>query len=221
MGHHGRRECDHAMLWNGSSIKNLPNRTGFVDTLVEVWGTHAYSAPGFYEPQNGHVIVDLGANLGLFTRWVLHVAPRANVMAFEPFPENVAMLRQNVAAFPDRVSVYPVAVAAVAGECRMSDGGARSIDHVLGGDSPSGPVVNVITLEEVIALASSEFIDLVKIDIEGSERDIFENPIRQELMRRVRHFAIEIPPQYPPRHLESHSASPCSDSSRGRNRGIK
>jgi len=187
--HHRRADCDRAVLWNGEVIENLPGRSGFVNTIVEIWGVQAYAAPEFYRPKNDDVIIDLGANLGLFARWALHCAPRARISAFEPFPENVPMLRRNVAAYGATVKVYPFAVGARSGESTMIDGGA-SISHQLGA-SGMGPKVKVVTLREALDLTGSSDIDFVKMDIEGSEHDIFAELIEPELLGRIKHIAVE------------------------------
>lgn len=187
--HHRRADCDRAVLWNGDVIENLANRSGFVNTVVEIWGAQGYTSPGFYKPRDGDAILDLGANVGLFSRWVLHQAPRAQIVAFEPFPENVAMLRRNVAGHGSRVTVYPFAVGGRSGESMMTEEDG-SISHRLGA-SGSGPTVKVVTLSEALDLSHSAAVDLVKMDIEDSEHDIFAEPLAPKVLRRVKHFAIE------------------------------
>ncbi|MFD4575215.1 FkbM family methyltransferase [Streptomyces sp. NPDC058417] len=56
-------------------------------------------------------VVDVGANIGLFTLYVKQQRPRARVLAFEPLPELVAALRANTAAFGlDGVETHEVAL---------------------------------------------------------------------------------------------------------------
>src|SRR3954469_2063104 len=67
--HHHRRQVDRATFWDGQAIANVGSREGFVDTLVEMWGLTEYTVDGFYTPAAGHVILDVGANVGLFSIW--------------------------------------------------------------------------------------------------------------------------------------------------------
>ena len=99
------------------------------------------------------------------------------------------MLRQNVAAYSATVNVYPFAVGARSGESAMIDGGA-SISHQLGA-SGIGPKVKVVTLQEALDLTGSPGIDFLKMDIEGSEHDIFAESIEPELLGRIKHLAVE------------------------------
>jgi hypothetical protein len=98
-------------------------------------------------------------------------------------------LRRPLAAYGATVNVYPFAVGGRSGESTMIDGGA-SISHQLGA-SGSGPKVKVVTLEEALDLTGSPSIDFLKMDIEGSEHDIFADSIEPELLGRIKHLAVE------------------------------
>ncbi|HEU4655546.1 MAG TPA: amino acid adenylation domain-containing protein [Steroidobacteraceae bacterium] len=55
-------------------------------------------------------IVDVGANVGLFTLYALERAPGAKVLSIEPAPQLWTQLRRNVAAYGDRVISVNLAV---------------------------------------------------------------------------------------------------------------
>jgi FkbM family methyltransferase len=187
--HHKRADCSRAVLWNGRSIENVAKDSGIVSTVVEIWGAQSYTTSGFWKPGNDDVILDLGANVGIFARWVLHCAPGARVTALEPYPANFSILQRNVADFAERVTVHECAVGARSERSTMTTAGT-SISHTLGG-AQNGPAVSVITLADAIGLTRSAEIDFLKMDIEGSERDIFEDSVPEDLMRRIKHLAIE------------------------------
>src|SRR5688572_277335 len=86
--HHQRRQIHRAEFWDGQVISNVDHREGFVDTLVEIWGLTEYTVDNFYVPSRGHVVLDVGANVGLFSVWASRSAPGIRVVAFEPFQEN-------------------------------------------------------------------------------------------------------------------------------------
>src|SRR5215831_17361908 len=91
--HYNHRAADLAVFRDGQQILNAGNRSGFVETLIEIWGLEEYTRNGFYDPTDGDVVLDLGANIGLFSIWIARRAPTATVLAFEPFPENCSTLR--------------------------------------------------------------------------------------------------------------------------------
>src|SRR5262249_29028368 len=75
------------------------------------------------------------------------------------------------------------------------DGGARSLDHrlmVVGGDQSANVSerVDVVTLEEAVQLAGVDQVDLLKMDIEGAEFDVFFEAT-PSVLRHFRRIALE------------------------------
>jgi FkbM family methyltransferase len=57
------------------------------------------------------LVIDVGANIGMFTLFVKRRHPGAGVVSFEPVPENAAVLRQNLGLHRlDGVTVHEVAL---------------------------------------------------------------------------------------------------------------
>jgi FkbM family methyltransferase len=118
------------------------------------------------------VFVDVGANIGLFSVIGALRAWRGRVIAYEPVPALIELLRDNVQLnwLNDRVLVRPVAVA------ERPDRRPFAYDRrlqLLGGlatDTESTTMVDVVTLDD--DLEDLERIDLVKIDVEGGEADV-------------------------------------------------
>jgi len=116
------------------------------------------------------VIVDCGANAGYASAYLLSRFPRARVVAIEPFPANAALCRRNLAPYGTRATVIE---AAIWSHCTR-----LVLDHV-GGREWSIRVRAVRPGEggdiEAIDLPSLGLkrIDILKIDIEGSEAELF------------------------------------------------
>jgi len=183
--HHYRQPLDCAVLWSGTVIRNAGTRGGFVDTVVEIWGHQEYAPRGFYAPANHHVVLDLGANVGLFSLWIAHHAREARVIAFEPHPENFATLQSNTRGY--RIETHCAALSATSGLGHVVDGGERSLDHRLViGDG----TVPVLTLDRAVALAESDRIDLLKVDIEGAEADMLA-AASPDTLRRCQRIVLE------------------------------
>ena len=88
--------CDEVVLWNGTRIAHPPGRGGLLETVVELWLERSYTE-GFYRPADGDVIVDAGANVGMFAIYMGRQNRRCRVVALEPFSENFQYLLANVA----------------------------------------------------------------------------------------------------------------------------
>ena len=119
-------------------------------------------------------IVDLGANTGLASRWLAAQFPGAQVVCVEPEPSNVAVLRSNLTPL-DGASV----VAACVGGTRRKVALDTSAGHfgVTMVESPSSvdAPIDVVMMDDVLTAASLETVDLLKCDIEGAERELFDD----------------------------------------------
>ena len=133
--------------------------------------------------QAPQVIVDAGANIGLASRYFARRYPAARIFAIEPEPTNYAMLCRNVAGFPN---IVPIQAALWSegtelelcnpigrhGTFRIRPGGAMAPQT--GGDDRPPETVRTITMQGLLEEHGLEKVDLLKVDIEGSERAVFE-----------------------------------------------
>ena len=217
---HARRRVEELVLWDGTRIAHPPGREGLLETMHEIWLQHVYTE-GFYRPGNGDVIVDAGANIGLFAIYMARQNRRCRVIALEPFAENFEFLEANRArARCDNVRCCAMALGGNYGEAQMEAVGTRSLDHMLRGPESSGLPdamsqprtrtmqpkseagnVPVIPLSGLFELTVSEEIDFLKVDIEGSERDVFA-AATPDLLRRIRRVALEYHDHLVPGTLE-------------------
>ena len=185
--HYRRGSCAKATLWNGKTLESPTGRAGLVETAVEIWGLETYCAGTFYSPAPSDVVLDVGANIGLFSAWLCQRASGIKVLAFEPFPENVSALRSNLQSWPN-VQVHPCAVGRQRGTAQMVSVGTRSLDHQL--DASTRGDTEVITLADAVDRAGP-VVTLLKMDIEGSEYDVFADEPPAALMRRIQKIALE------------------------------
>jgi FkbM family methyltransferase len=189
--HHRRRQVDRAHFWDRQVVATANSREGFVDTLVEIWGLTEYTVGGFYVPADGDVVLDVGANVGLFSVWLARRAAGIRVWAFEPFRENYDALVNNLSGWDNRVTPLNVALGRAEGSGHMLATGNRSLDHRLAAGQLAGvPEIRVISLADAVGLSGADVVDFLKLDVEGAELDIFEGADAATL-RRIRKLAIE------------------------------
>jgi FkbM family methyltransferase len=182
--------CDEVVLWDGTRIVHPPVRAGLLEAVVELWLEHVYTA-GFYRPADGDVIVDAGANVGLFAIQIARQNRRCRVIALEPFAENFRYLEANVArACPKTVTCLEVALGAGFGKGQMQAVGSRSLDHVLRIESGAADGIPVIPLAGLFDLVRAQEIDFLKVDIEGSEHGAFA-AASPDLIGRFKRIAME------------------------------
>jgi FkbM family methyltransferase len=149
----------------------------------EMWVREVYSKDGFLQIADGATIVDLGANLGLFTVMALAANASARAIAVEPGRDHVRSLRANLErnAFSGRAQTC----AAFVGDFTEVQTEAADTDPQYR-DSPS------LDEEEFLDRFGIDHIDFLKCDIEGSEYFLLEPKSR--ILDMTDRLAIELHP---------------------------
>lgn len=125
----------------------------------------------------GMNIIDVGANFGYYTLLFSDaVGPSGSVIAVEPNPDTLTLLRETVAlnGMQSRTQIVPHALGARRGRALlfMPEGEPKNTLLVTHAELPGGHTIEVETLTIDDITRSSPKIDLVKIDAEGAEIDI-------------------------------------------------
>lgn len=156
------------------------------------------------------VIVDIGANIGMFTLYAARQAPQARIIAVEPFPDTRERLRQLVETnhLSDRVMILDCALASAAGERTMDSAegipsqyrriyssatitlNARHRGPAGAKQNDCGVPVRTETLAHVLDRAGIGLIDLVKMNIHGSEYDILLHT-HASVLQRCRQIEVQ------------------------------
>lgn len=121
------------------------------------------------------VIVDAGGYIGLSAAFFAHTYPEATIIAIEPDARNYELLMLNTARFPN-VHAVRAAVWKESGAISLTDPGfgawglqvSESHAPVTGGD-----LIRAVTIDEIKQEFGLDRIHLLKVDVEGSEKEIF------------------------------------------------
>jgi FkbM family methyltransferase len=136
----------------------------------------------------GTTVVDVGANIGYNT---VHAArrtgPRGRVIAIEPTPDNLEVLRRNVAdSGCTNVRIEPVAVGRAAGSRDLF---VRGDVSAVNSFFPVSCYAHVTSVLPVPVVPLDELVDgdvsVVKIDVEGAEVEVLEGMTRLLAAPRV------------------------------------
>ena len=130
-----------------------------------------YRLPPCFEPTD--VIVDVGGHIGAFAHACL-MRGAGKIITCEPHPENLELLRRNLARYGNRVEIIPAAVWPKGEPAMMSP--AEDNPHNTGGGTVCrgrGQQVDTITLVDVLARAGG-LVRLLKLDCEGAEYAILD-----------------------------------------------
>jgi len=140
------------------------------------------------------VILDLGANIGLFSLYAARQAPQAHVFALEPFPSTFQRLTATVRdhGLESRVVCLNYAATGSPGIRLMPNSAVPSQRRSIAASSSGkdGAQVEGKTLEEILNENQIPNLDLLKIDIEGSEYEVLlSTPL--PVLHRIRRIALE------------------------------
>ncbi|MEO8393330.1 MAG: FkbM family methyltransferase [Chloroflexota bacterium] len=158
--------------------------------------------------KTGMTVFDVGAAKGIFS---LHaaklVAPGGQVHAFEPGTYAVTLLRDNLAVssqYSEIITVNQAAVSDVDGEARLnvfppafSDWNtlgqpAAEFRQAIRDANITTEITTVVTLDSYCETHEIQFIDLLKIDVEGYEIEVMQGASKLLSEDRIRYILFEI-----------------------------
>src|SRR5713101_7274505 len=125
------------------------------------------------------VIDDAGANVGLTSVFYANKYPTARIFAIEPESSNFEMLKKNTAPYSNIVLVH-AGLWKCNKELSLVDPGIgkygfQTLDKLELDRTESRESVPGITVDRLMADHAIDHIDILKVDIEGAEREVFED----------------------------------------------
>jgi FkbM family methyltransferase len=163
---------------------------------------------------DAHCVIDIGANIGIFTMATKLKAPKAAVYAFEPIPDTFKALEQNVRSlgYPD-IHLFNVAIGSqdhsektftyfpnMPGNStaipNLKETQRPVMDQIFGQEysdfihQSETCLVQVRTLSSVIREQGITAVDYLKIDVEGNEISVLEG-IEETHWSMLKQVAIE------------------------------
>lgn len=126
---------------------------------------------GSYHPR---LIVDAGANIGLSSIGLARRYPRATILALEVESSNFELLTRNSAPYPN---IRPLRLGLWSHRSHLAI--ANPEDEKYGFRVVEVPAatpgsIEAVGVAELLRLTSTSRIDLLKIDIEGAEMEVFQ-----------------------------------------------
>jgi FkbM family methyltransferase len=153
----------------------------YVDRLHEV------DVP--FEPR---LIIDAGAHIGCVTVALAAKFPECTILAVEPEADNYTLLCRNTAAhhnvIPIRAAVwYKPAVLSI----RNPESASWTFQMKQVSPGESGSAIG-LTVAELLKWSGSPEIDILKLDVEGAEREIFAAAESDGWLDHVRQIRVEL-----------------------------
>lgn len=168
----------------------------FPDAVVvrEIWCENVYEVYDGDLNDTG-IVIDLGANIGSFSLYAAALGAK-KVIAVEPEPHNLDLLRQNIKEnqvnVPDCefiVDTHGINDGKFTSAFINDNHGDSVVSYQKTFENDQQPI-QMISLEQLFKLHDLEFIDVLKIDIEGHEGNVILGTPKS-VMNLCRYITIE------------------------------
>lgn len=169
----------------GPQFYNLVVRQLMEILLPAFWGQSITYESAKVVLEEGDIVIDAGANLGIFSQFAAHkVGPSGKIYAFEPASLSRELLISTVRINNSKnIKVEPFALGNSCKELRffITPGKPHLSSAVFRGEVVEN--VRQITLDEFVKRTNIK-VDFIKVNIEGMERELLEGS--EETIRRFR-----------------------------------
>jgi FkbM family methyltransferase len=186
---------EYAVKWKGKHFHLRKNSTDFkVFRSVIVFGQYNISR---INTSNVKTIIDLGSNIGLSVLHFKTKFPDAHIIAVEPEKHNYDQLVKNVRDYSN-IDCLHNAIWFTKKKLEIFDSGLGEYGYrVVDANQKMVGSVDAITLDDLIARYNLQTIDILKIDIEGAEKELFGYNY-ENWLQKVRCIVIELHDSYRP-----------------------
>ncbi|MFA5128300.1 MAG: FkbM family methyltransferase [Patescibacteria group bacterium] len=137
--------------------------------------------------KNVEVVVDIGANVGFFTKLCRGIFPQSKIYSFEPVPRTFECLKNNLRDDAN-TSIYNLAISDYNGRAKMNFNEDDSVTSCISADGDVD--VEVKTLDSFVEDNNINRIDILKIDTEEHELRVLKGASRA--LSKTKYLFIEI-----------------------------
>jgi FkbM family methyltransferase len=150
--------------------------TSDIGTYIQIFVDREYEFQPLEQPG---VILDAGANIGLASIYFANKFPSARIIAVEPESSNYSLLKKNVLPY-ERIAPLQCALWGENSRIKLIDPGFGKWGFQTHASEQAKPTavrdeVEAVTVDRIMRDHGIEFIDVLKMDIEGAEKEVFEN----------------------------------------------
>lgn len=172
----------------------LRAKTSDIPTFEQIFISQEYDIKIPITPEN---IIDCGANIGLATVYLKNRYPHAKVISIEPDNGNFAMLQKNTADYNDvhclKNGVWNKSTELnVVDKLGLGESWALMVDEAKEKNDNS---IKSVTIGEIMKQFDLKEIDLLKVDIEGAEKELFSDNY-EDWLPKTKVLYIELHDRY-------------------------
>ena len=141
--------------------------------------------------REGGTVIDIGANIGVFSILAAKQNKSVKVYAYEPFKDNYSILIKNASInnLPNQINSFQMGVADKKGTRKLFIDSENSGGHTMYGNGEEISI-KVCTLNDIFDKNKITSCDFLKIDCEGAEFEIlYSTP--QSVFNKIKTISLE------------------------------
>lgn len=166
----------------------LRNNTSDIPTFMQVIFNQDYLMDYNFEPK---VIFDCGANIGLGTVYFKNKFPDAKIISIEPEQSNFELLLKNTKEYSNvfclKGGIWSKSTNLVIKDVGLGNWGFMIEEF----DTSTKDSIKSYTIDDIMKQFDIDQIDILKIDIEGSEKELFESNY-EEWLPKTKVLIVEL-----------------------------
>ncbi len=167
--------------------------TSDIPTFEQIFLWEEYDLPVRAEPK---LIIDGGANVGYASVYFANRYPNAQIIAVEPERSNFEILRQNATPYPN-ISILQAGIWHKKTSLIIENPQDEPWEFRVQESSVVEGAIESVTITDLLELANASVIDILKLDIEGAEKEVFSFNYSAWL-KRVNLLIVELHDRYKP-----------------------
>jgi len=171
----------------------LRGNTSDIPTFYQVFSFKQYKIGYDFTPS---YIFDLGANIGLASLYFANAYPHATIVAVEPDASNYEMLLKNTAPYKN-IKCWHGGVWGAKSNLDIIDINKGNWAFVTKEANASITSIPAETIDALMFMFNVPYIDILKIDVESAEKEIFEGA-HQLWLPKVKAMIVELHDRYKP-----------------------
>lgn len=161
------------VTFNSNKMQFICPPTSSYGSLVVYCNLPEYPEMKFLEKilKSNSVFIDVGANIGVYTILAAAKIKKGKIYSFEPIPSVLDILYQNIQInnMHDKVKVLEKVVSDNTGEESFVIQDISEYSHIASNQTSKSVLIPSVKLDDFCRSEKIDFIDVVKIDVEGEE----------------------------------------------------
>jgi FkbM family methyltransferase len=170
------------------NIRNVQNSTD-IHIFTEIWIENIYKKKNF-DIKNNDIIIDIGANIGLFSLWAYQFCKKGQIYCYEPNNDNFIILEKNILENNlTNISAFKKIVSNTEGIRKLYQTNDFGTNNIYGSKNDSIDVQS-ITLEKIFDENKISNCSFLKMDCEGAEYEILLN-LPESFFTKINKICLE------------------------------